>query len=195
MLRLGSTLAAAGLALASLATPLAAQDFSVEIFGGVTFERDQDYSGVDYPMDVGDALGVAVYYNGYDSLSPNLSFGLDLFATHSLYIGYPDEYIDTVSLMAVARYEHAVSQTLSVYGGAGLGAIWNTYDFPGDRVEDIVPGGQLSIGGVYSFNDMQAVFLELRHQRGFDDASFDDLGGDTQEYHSTSLLIGYRHSF
>lgn len=169
---------------------VAAQQISSEIYGGVVLERDEDFDGTLYPIDQGQTFGAAIYVSG---TIPNVGFGVDVMSTKALYIGFPGEYISTLSLMAVARYETSITPVLTGYVGGGLGVIRNTYD-TGTIVADNVAGGQVSLGLRYDLSDVASVFTEVKHQRGFKDAYFAEYD-DTQAYHSNSVLIGYRHNF
>lgn len=166
-----------------------AEGWQFEIYGGATAERSEVYDGTSYDMDSGGVLGLGIYRDG---LLPGLTLGLDLMGTRALYTGYPGEYIETLSLMAVLRKDFALGQRLEGYVAGGLGAIENTYDDGDTDYSQVVPGAQLSLGLRQAVGGSTSLFGEIKHQVGLEDA---DVDGVDQSYSSTSLLFGVQFGF
>jgi Outer membrane protein beta-barrel domain len=181
----------AALALAVTASGAAAQDWTVEVYGGLTGERTEVWDDTPYQMDSGNALGVGAYTDG---LLPGFTVGVDVMGTRALYTGFPGEYIESLSLMAVLRKDFPLGQALEGYVAGGIGAIRNTYYDGPDDYSDTVAGAQLSLGLRHNLAGSSAIFGEVKHQAGLKDAYYDDLSLG-QSYESTSVIAGYAFSF
>jgi opacity protein-like surface antigen len=181
----------AAIALAVTASSAAAQDWTVEVYGGLVGERTEAYDDVDYKMDSGNALGFGAYSDGILS---GFTVGVDVMGTRALYVGFPGEYIESLSLMAVLRKDFPLGDALEGYVSGGIGAIRNTYDAGDVDYSDTVAGAQLSLGLRHNLAGSSAIFGEVKHQAGLKDAFYEDLSV-TQSYESTSVIAGYAFSF
>jgi hypothetical protein len=142
-------------------------------------------------MDAGNLLGFGIYTNG---LLPGFSTGVDIMGTRALYTGFPGEYIETLSVMAVLRKDFPLGQSMDGYVSGGVGAIRNTYADGDVDYRDTVAGAQISVGLRRSIGAGMNVFGEVKHQTGLKDAYFSDLDVE-QSYSSTSLLFGFQFGF
>lgn len=176
-------------AIAIGATGAHAQNWYGEIYGGGVLERDEEHAGTSFDLDAGTAFGAGIYTTQW---GPEIGF--DIMRTDAGYKN-TDEAVESLSGMVVARATIWSSGGMSAYVGGGLGAVRVTYDggttFPADSGDDWVPGGQLSLGVRYSLAATQA-FVELKHQRAFDDAQ---IQGNSQSYATNSVIAGLRFQF
>jgi hypothetical protein len=182
---------AAAVLVAASATTVSAQDWSVELYGGITLERVEVYYGDEYDMDQGYLLGVAAYNS---AVLPGFVIGMDVMGTRALYTGYPGEYIESLSLMGVVRKEFPLGAGLQGYVSGGLGVIQNTYDDQGTDYSDVVPGAQIAIGGRMRVAAATSIFGEIKHQAGLRDADDSD-GGVEQSFGATNVLLGLSFDF
>jgi|GEM_PF-6564917 len=178
-------------ALTALGGTASAEGWSFEVYGGLTAERTETWAGTRYDMDQGNLLGVGVYS---DRFLPGYAVGLDAMGTRALYTGFPGEYIESLSVMAVLRRDFPLGQALEGYVAGGLGAIWNTYEDAGIDDTSVVPGAQIALGLRQNFGASSAIFAEIKHQAGLRDAYLEDNDLD-QSYASTSLILGYSFGF
>lgn len=178
-------------AVAFAATAAPAQDWAVDLYAGLTLERNENYEGVLYLTEIGRVFGAGVYRDG---LRGGLSLGLDVMSTRALYVGYPGEYIESLSLMAVVRKNFQIKPNLNSYVSGGLGAIRNIFEDTGIRYSDTVFGGQVALGVSYELASGPAIFSEVKYQKGFEDGYFSALD-ESQAYHSTSVVLGVRLGF
>ncbi len=176
--------------LAATAQSSAALDWSAEVYGGISNERDEDYDGKSYPVDQGNTYGVGIYANG---LIPGFTVGVDLMSTSALWTGYTDESVESISLMAVVRKDFAIGQSLEAYASGGLGAIRVNYLYLGEDFAGVVAGGQLAVGLRHSVGANASIFGEVKYQTAFKDA--DISATETQGYHSTNILVGFKLGF
>jgi opacity protein-like surface antigen len=193
-----SLLALCGLALSA---PARAQSWSAELYGGGVFERSEEFAAgggtFEFDLKSGAAFGAALYS---DSLASGVELGVDLMGTRAGYVGFgSDDYVNSLSLMAVGRLPFALGGGVEGYAGAGLGAIRVEYDDGAPELsgDDTVLGGQIGMGARYAIAPGSRIFGELRHQIAFDDAEFLNANGTPtlQSYSSTSLLIGIGFDF
>ena len=177
--------------LTMIATAAPAQDWSVDVYGGISLERTVIWDGDSYDIDQGNAFGLTVYHN---SLLSGFSVGADLMGTRALYIGYPGEYVETLSLMAVIRKEFPLGTAAGAYVSGGLGLIENTFDDNGIDYSEVVPGAQVAVGVRTPVGQNVSVFGEVKHQVGLDDAYLE--GQDVeQSYAAANVLVGLSFDF
>jgi opacity protein-like surface antigen len=176
-----------------LGQAVSAQSYSVEIYGGGTFDRPEDFDGDAFDMDRGSAFGAGLYTS---SLVSGVELGVDLLHTEASYVDFVID-VETLSVMAVARLPFALSRNTTGYVGAGLGAIDVRYSHPNFSDSDIVAGGQLSLGARYQISDRTGIFGEIRYQAAFDEADIVNpgIGANRQSYASTSALVGVKIGF
>ena len=178
-------------ALAMTATAATAQDWTVDIYGGITPESTEMFNEYEELMEQGTVVGAAIFYN---VLIEGVSLGLDIMRTSAELTEFPGDFAQTTSAMAVARYSVPVSPDVAIYGTAGLGFVRNGLDEEGRREFDEVGGGQLAAGARYGINDAVTAFAEVKYLTTFEDALLVDTGVDLA-HKSTSILIGASFGF
>ncbi len=189
-----STFAFLGASIAAL--PATAENFAVEVYGGVPASGTEIWGSFPYFVDSGTAIGFGAYKTGISGFE----LGVDVMQTRRKYTFYPN-HNKSLSVMAVARYPFDVSGNLQGYIGVGLGAIRGTYQGTGPDAPSsgsgIAFGGQLSLGMRYAFSEASSVFAEAKYQSAFNHPSIDPISGSDfdQSYRTRSLLLGYRHGF
>ncbi|EEW26312.1 outer membrane beta-barrel protein [Rhodobacter ferrooxidans] len=183
--------ATAAFILAASTGIAAAQNWSAEIYGGVSLQDKLKYGIMSFDTDQGTTLGFGVYNTGWVQ---GLALGLDVMYTNVGYIGYPTS-VDSTSLMLNARYAFPLGGATEAYVGAGLGAINVHYDgasaYPAFTGSDVVAGGQLELGMRYKMAAGN-LFAAVKYQAAFEDAR---IKRETQEFHNTSVIVGYAFNF
>jgi len=181
-------LLAASFGLAA-ASPAVAQDISIEVFGGYSFERELDLNG-----NLFDVASDAIYgLRGFYNVSPNIGVGLQFSQTQADFSTLTDRIQEVNAFQVLARYSMPVSSTIDVYGTIGLGAMNINYiQFVGFEEEATVLGGSVALGARYAVNDTISIFAELYHEAALQDY---ELVGDQLEYNSTSVNVGVAFRF
>jgi opacity protein-like surface antigen len=166
----------------------------VEIYGGAHFLGTSDYTGTQYDMDPGYAIGGAI---GLMTPVPGLAFEIDVMATGSEYSDYPGEFVDTFSVMANAEYGVALNEMFEVYGALGLGAVNLHYHQDGNPLNDSNGWGagyQVAVGARAHVTEDVSVFSELKYQNTFAPVELFD-GSDDAQIPTLSAWVGLRLSF
>lgn len=175
------------LSAAALASPVVAQNWAAEIYGGGVFDRNEDFGGVSGGLDAGTAYGAGIYNDG---LMKGAELGFDLMHSEAEYDATGAD-LESLSLMLNARMPWEIAPNTTAYVGAGLGAINVDYDDGLVSGDDTVAGGQIGLGLRYNFSAFTA-FGELKHQMAFEDAN---IGGTDQSFEATSAVVGLRFAF
>lgn len=157
----------------------------LKVFGGATLSNALEHNNVDLDLDAGWMIGAAI---GTEVLAPGVSVELDATASHALYTGYNTEQ-NSVALMANFVYTVPVSDMISAYAGAGVGAIGVQFE---DSDYSIGAGGQVLAGLNLNVTEDIALFGEVRHQGAFSNL---DIDGSSVEHARTSLMAGLKLSF
>lgn len=180
-------------AMAMTATAAAAQDWTVDLYGGGVLERSEEFNpGISEDLDSGTAFGATLYYSG---LLDGVLIGVDVMRTSAELTEFANDFAETTSLMVVARYDIPVADNVAVYGSAGVGMIRSGLDEDGDKNFDNVAGGQVAAGLRYGVNGAFTAFGEIKYQTSFDEASLPDTSVDTLSYGATNILIGSSFGF
>ena len=172
--------------------------FYVEIFGGARLAGQIDYinksdgssDGVE-PLNLGPAYGGAI---GYFTGIGGLSLELDALRTSTQFTLDANTSVDTLSLMANAKYSIAVTDAISLYGAVGVGAIhggevWHSQSF----VDATQAGYQLIAGVSANVTPNVGVLVEYRYQNTF--VPFPPVSApDNQNIPSSVVLAGLKLS-
>jgi opacity protein-like surface antigen len=156
-------------AAALLLTTAAAQAESyVSILGGPTFAPGINVAGTKNGMDTGFNIGARYGYYLDNWNLPNFSVEADgLFNQSTFENTNDDARIQSSSYMANLIYHHNldVGAPISLYGGAGLGAVNTNFDNGlGNHGGSTVFGWQ-ALGGVeYRASEFTSLFAEYRYQ-------------------------------
>jgi opacity protein-like surface antigen len=169
--------------------PASAQDWTVDVYGGIGGDGTLAWDGDDYETGNGKAFGIGVYNT---AVLDGFAIGLDVMHSGTDYTGYSDS-IAATSVMLAGRYAFPINDQLSATFGAGIGAMAVSYDVGVEKNgfsngSATVVGGQAEVGLRYQVQNGPTVFGAIKYQSPFDDVEFDD--GLVAEYDSTSALFG-----
>lgn len=162
------------------------------ILGGASFDPALRLGDTLNGMDTGYNLGTRLGF-GLDGLlpMPGWSAEADLFYNNSGYQrGLQSSHLASTSMMGDLVYHFHTDGPVSVYGGAGLGAV---NDRLGGPVHDLstVFGWQLLGGLEYPVSQDMSLFTEYRYQNAHD-ANIDGLHGIGNT--SNNLSVGLKFS-
>ena len=170
--------------------PVSCNQYYFEFFGGISFPPDLEYNGIEYPLDEGYNVGAAVGF----ALNDKVDLEFEVFYDDTEYTGFGDS-ISNLALMFNAFYNIPLTQKLTGYVGAGVGAFDVSYD---NCPQTTIPGnewllGYQFIGGVrYAITDCIDVFTEYRYLAGGNETY---IGGVEEEYRSNDVSAGVRFNF
>ncbi len=159
--------------------------FYLEVYGGATLAVDSSYDGVDYPMDWGPAVGVAL---GMQTPVEGLAVELDLMYAGAEYSDY-DYGVYNTALMANAVYTVPLNDTFELYGQAGLGIVNVTY---ADDYSGLGAGFNVAAGARMELTEGVKAFTELKYTSTFSDV---DADGQDIGYPLATALVGLRFEF
>lgn len=180
---------APALVLLASFSPASAQDWSIDLYGGIDLKGNLVWDGDSYSTGNGTAFGFGAYSTG---LVDGLALGVDVMSAGTDYVDFTDS-ISAVSVMLAGRYAIPLSGSLSATVGGGVGAMRVSYD-PGQETggfasgSETVAGGQAEIGLRYQVDGGPTVFGALKHQSAFGNVEFDD--GLVAEFNTTNVLVG-----
>lgn len=166
-----------------------------KLFGGVAVEGDLAWDGWYYDVDAGGIIGGAI---GIGLGVPGLSAELEVTGSSALYSGY-DNSLDGVTLTGNLVYSAPLTDTLSLYGGVGLGAVLVNYD---NEYDDYDANGAGAAGQAFAGVEARVVegislFTEARYQAAFSPVSVTngyDYSYDV-EFSRASVLAGVKLAF
>ncbi|MBL9050437.1 MAG: porin family protein [Tabrizicola sp.] len=174
--------------LAASIGPASAQDWSIDVYGGMVADGSLIWDGDAYDTGNGKTLGFGIYST---AMVNGLALGVDVMSSGTDYVDYTDS-ISAVSLMLAGRYAIPLGDRLSATLGGGIGAMRVSYDageeagFASDS--STVLGGQAELGLRYQMEGGPTVFGAVKYQSTFGDVEFDD--GLVAEYDTTSAILG-----
>ncbi|MBL4807968.1 MAG: porin family protein [Rhodobacteraceae bacterium] len=176
---------------------VAAQDWNVDVFGGLTFENDLEWDSGQYDTNAGSMFGVGISKSNV--FAPNIEVGLEVSYSESVYSGNEPNYISGLAVMATVEYNFISNGDFEAYGGIGLGAVNVTYDNSAlsDKRSEVVFGGQVVLGARYAVSDTMQIFVEGRYLDTFSDAVVARPAPSTAtaEYNVGAVVAGLRIGF
>lgn len=149
------------------------------------------YLDLDHGWAFGGALGVQTPIDG-------VSIEGDLFHTYRGEVADdddvdgPSESASTTSLMANLKYTAHLNDMFDLYGGAGIGGIYLSYDDEGDLYTGWGLGYQVMVGVSAQVADHFSVFGELRYQSTFNPIDVGD--GYSIDAPVAAALVGLKIS-
>jgi len=173
-------------------------DVYIQLLGGVELGTDYVFSDdgdeFDDPVDLGPAVAATIGVVVMDGLSVEL----DGLYTHRVWTDDEDAYIASLSLMGNLKYTLDVTDSVSIYGAAGIGYIHYS-DLCCDAEEAGEFGGfgyQLIAGAGLDVTDSITAIAEVRYQRTFEPAEYLDGDGPfTLDVPTVSVLAGIKLGF
>lgn len=179
-----------------------APQFYAQFLGGgaladsVTFYDASGTATADEPLSENWAVAGVL---GFGLGTEGLSAELDVFATQRDYSVVADEYRTTfISAMGVLRYEAAITDAISLYGGAGLGVIYlNDTDLTvgTDYINAVEAGYLLKAGVELNVSENLGLLAEVRHANSFRPFPYLDGSGFSETAPATAIMAGISLSF
>jgi len=142
----------------------------VSILGGPTFAPGLNVNGTKQGMDTGFNVGARYGYYLGDWNLPNFSVEADGLFSQSKYSNQGDARLQSSSYMANLIYHMPLENSpVSLYGGAGIGAIQSNFDnAAGIHGGSTVLGWQALGGAEYRVSEDASLFAEYRYQNAHD---------------------------
>jgi opacity protein-like surface antigen len=150
--------------------PAAYADTYVSVLGGPTFAPDLNVNGAKHGMDTGFNVGARIGTTLDRWNLPNFSVEADGLFNQSAFSGNNAGRLQSSSYMADLIYHMPMTDSpISLYGGAGLGAVNTNIDNnAGNHGGSTVLGWQ-ALGGVeYRASEWASLFAEYRYQNAHD---------------------------
>lgn len=167
----------------SLPATAAAQGYSAELYGMALPPAD---STAVAPDSLSTTLGFGVYT---DRVFNGFLVGVDMMSTGTPHGSLPDETVDRLSLMAVLRRDFQLGDALTLYAGAGVGAVRDSFSLAGTEDTATALGGQVMLGMRYGLGDSVSAFGEVKYQAA--DAGTENPGTPG----SGAALVGLQFGF
>ncbi|MEO6395194.1 MAG: porin family protein [Devosia sp.] len=146
-------------------------DFYAEVYGGIsqsTVLTWYSFGSVDstYQMESRAVFGGAV---GIQTPVDNLALELDALVVPGTYVGYPNDFHDTLSLMVNGVYTVPLGDRFDLYGKLGAGVVVQHYHAQSNGADSTAAGlgYQAAVGANVMLTDNISLFGELRHQDTF----------------------------
>jgi len=162
----------------------------VQLLGGLAAGLDSTFCGGidcgDYPMDAGWAAAGTIGVVVMDGLSVEA----DVLAVSRDFTDYGP--LSSVSLMGNLKYTAAVTDTVSIYGAAGIGYIRYVDDYEDYGFIYSGLGYQLIAGAAVNVTDNVAVVGELRYQDTFGNALYEDDDTYSLDAPTAAAMIGIK---
>jgi opacity protein-like surface antigen len=172
-----------------------AQNRHVDIFGGFT-TKDRLVVAQIARVTAGDtAFGVRAMQS--DFILPDFDVGLGMSHTRKIYTNLSPNQIAATSLMVVAQYALFRAETITIYGGGGLGAVHLKHDdvLGGYANDAVILGGELTFGVRFQIASQLNLFIEGQYTRSKDVLVVNDPATRDAAFHNRAVVVGLRHSF
>ncbi len=173
-----------------------AQDWNVDVFGGIALTNTLLWDTLSYDTNQGAVYGIGVSKSGV--FTPNLEVGFELSHTQVEYNGFEPNSIAGLAAMVTAEYTVFSNNGFEAYGGVGLGAVNVTYtnSLSSYANSEVVAGGQAVLGLRYAVSDRIKLFTEARYIGTFTDPVVAySPANRTAEFNATNIVFGVRASF
>lgn len=168
-----------------------ASGFYIQLLGGAAFggTLDHDEAGDVHGHDLAAGYAVAGVV-GYEFVE-GISFEVDGLLT-SREIDEDDYFLTTASLMAGVRFTLDVTDGVSVYAGAALGALWSDDEMWEDESSGL--GYQLKAGVEVEVVESVSLVGEFRYQAPLSELEFKD-SDDSNDFGTAAVLAGVKFAF